>query len=365
MKKNTQPKKTIIRDEHTPLVSVRIHNYNYGKYLRECLESIINQTYTNIEISFSDNSSSDQSWEIALEYKRRYPEIINIASNRINFGPDANIVNCIYPSRGKYTIQMCSDDVMAKDFIEKCVAVLQKHPECAYVIVHRGIINDKSVLTNEEPFYKKSCIINGADQAEVYMMAAVNPSISQIMYVASREEVNRVDFSKVLTGRWYGARIMDFNLCCNYPIAYIKEPLLLHRLHGENDSQFAAGNLIEIIGPFLLHYQFADIASSFNLDNVVNKLPEATFKLSKLCLRYSARFIVDGNEIIGEQYYHLAAGLSLEIKKDKTFVTISKYWISNKKEREQILKHLIEDIHLLTRKISYNPPPGSIEIKLN
>lgn len=358
-------RKAILNNQKMPLVSIRIINYNYGRYLRECVDSILNQTYPNIEISFSDNASSDDSWSIALEYQRQFPDIINIASNRSNFGPDANVVNCTFPSRGKYSVQMCSDDAMAPDFIEKSVKTLEKYPECAYVMVHRAIIDENSKLTDETPFYNQSCIIEGSEQAAVYMMAAINPSISQVMYVSNKEEINRVDFSKVLTGRWYGARIMDFNLSCNYPIAYIKEPLLLHRLHGANDSQYAAGNLIEIIGPFLLHYQFADIARAYNLPKVVDLLPKATDKLSNLCLRYSARFLIDGNELIGEQYYHLAAALSLKTKLDKTFDKITEYWTSDEKEKKNIIKDLEKEANLVTRKISYDPPPGSIEIELN
>ena len=358
-------KKAVLDDQKTPLVSVRIHNYNYGRYLRECIDSILNQTYSNIEICFSDNGSSDNSWPIALEYQRQYPDIINIACNRSNFGPDANIVNCVYPSRGKYTVQMCSDDTMAPGFVEKCVKTLEKHHECAFVMVHRAIIDENGNLTNESPFYNKSCIINGAEQAAVYMMGAINPSISQVMYVSNREAANRVDFSKVLAGRWYGARIMDFSLSCNYPIAYIKEPLLQHRLHGANDSQEAAGNLIEIIGPFLLNYQFAEIASSYNLSKVVKRLPKATDKLSQLCLRYCVRFLIEGNETIGEQYYHLAAALSLNIKFDKTFDKITDYWASDEREKKNIIKDLEKEVNLVTRKISYDPPPGSIEIQLN
>ena len=45
-----------------PLVSVLIHNYNYGRYLRQCLDSVFNQTYDNVEVVFSDNASSDDSW---------------------------------------------------------------------------------------------------------------------------------------------------------------------------------------------------------------------------------------------------------------------------------------------------------------
>ena len=57
-----------------PLVSVIVYNYNYGRYLSECFfDSVICQTYQNIEILFSDNASTDDSWEIAQSYSQKFP----------------------------------------------------------------------------------------------------------------------------------------------------------------------------------------------------------------------------------------------------------------------------------------------------
>ena len=112
-------KRTInLFDTENPLVSIRVFNYNYGSYLRECLESAVNQTYPNIEICFSDNCSTDESWGIALEYQRRYPEIFSIARNASNKGVYGNMVNCAVFTRGRYMLQLCSDDALANNFIE-------------------------------------------------------------------------------------------------------------------------------------------------------------------------------------------------------------------------------------------------------
>ena len=70
-------------ENQSPLVSVIIYNYNYGQYLRDCFDSVFNQTYPNIEVLFSDNASTDDSWAIALEYSNRYPGEIFLAKNPI------------------------------------------------------------------------------------------------------------------------------------------------------------------------------------------------------------------------------------------------------------------------------------------
>jgi len=352
----------ILGDLKDPLVSVLVFNYNYGRYLRECLDSILEQTYKNIEICFSDNASEDDSWNIALKYYKKYPEIINLSRNRINFGSNANILNCINSCRGKYLIEMCSDDKMAPEFIEKCVRVLEDNAQCAYAMVSRGIIDECGNLKKEPPFYNKSCIIKGDEQAAVYMMAAVNPSVSQVMYVSSKFFISGREAAKVLASRWYGNRILDFDLCCKYSMAFIAEPLLLHRLHGENDSLRASENLLEIIGPFLLHHQFADTARNFMMKKPYERLSSATEKLSSLCLRYCTRFLINGDESIAEQYFHLAIALSLEVKKTEIFKNINQYWNLDDAGRNKIVKKLKNEANLVSRKTSYDPPPGSVEI---
>lgn len=59
-----------MRINKQPLVSILIPNYNYAKYLQHCLDSVVNQTYKNIEIIIQDNASTDNSYEIMLEYQK-------------------------------------------------------------------------------------------------------------------------------------------------------------------------------------------------------------------------------------------------------------------------------------------------------
>ena len=59
--------------EKEPLVSVIIPNFNYGHFLTECIESVLSQSYKNIEILISDNASNDESWEIVNSFDKAFP----------------------------------------------------------------------------------------------------------------------------------------------------------------------------------------------------------------------------------------------------------------------------------------------------
>jgi glycosyltransferase involved in cell wall biosynthesis len=353
----------ILNDPNKPLVSITIHNYNYEPYLRQCFDSAFEQTYANIEICFSDNASTDDSWDIALEYARRYPGMMTITRNRKNFGSDANFANCMLNVRGKYLVELCSDDALMPEFTKKCVYALETHPNAGFVMVHRTIIDERGQRTEEPPFYNQTCMIPGPAQAAVYMMASVNPSISQIMYRVRMTDGKRAVGG--MAGHWYGTRILDFNMCCEFPMVYIKEPLLMHRLHSRNASSHVAENLMEVIGPYVLQHQFADIASLYDLANVVDRLPNSLEKLSKQCLRYCVRSLSAKDEKSALRYFHLAVAIMPEVREDSIFKKLSKYWGSDDVEKLGIVESLESTDNLTTRTISYEPPSGSIPIKVD
>jgi glycosyltransferase involved in cell wall biosynthesis len=342
-----------------PLVSVCIYNYNYGRYLRQCLDSVIAQTFENVEICFSDNASTDDSWEIVLEYAEKYPKKINLTRNRMNFGPSVNLYNCGLNVRGKYVLKLTSDDALKPEFIERCVDCLESNPEAAFAMVHRDIMDEDGQCSSEPPFYNQSCLIPGAEKAAVYMMSSVNPSISQILYNTVKAEGKRMAGN--LNDRWFGDRIMDFHICCDFPMVYIKDPLLLNRVHRHSDSARLDGNLLQCISEYVLLHQFADIAESYDhMQNVRDRLQPGIEKLGYLCLRYCLRRLNGGDETSASRYFLLAPAIFPGIRNDCTYAELTQYWSSSPSERENLLGQLNKKANLEKRTVSYAPPPGSI-----
>jgi glycosyltransferase involved in cell wall biosynthesis len=345
-----------------PLVSILCYNYNYGRYLRQSLESVFNQTYENIELCFSDNASTDESWDIALEFARKFPDRMYLTRNRKNFGSDANHANCKRVASGKYFITFCSDDVLDPEYVERCVSMLEANPNAGLALVSRAIIDEKGRRTEEPPFYNRSCVIPGVEQAAVYMMAGVNPSISQIMYrlaiVDSRSATGG------LVARYYGTRILDFNISLDFDIVYIKEPLLLHRIHSQSDASQADAALLPVLGLYVLNHQLADIASVRNLTKVAGRLPASLKKLGDLGIRYCVRFLLANDESTALRYFHLAAAINPGIVDDHIWRQIQQYWTAEAQTKTEIIRKLRHTVNLVGRAVSYDPPPGSTQISM-
>jgi len=365
MLQNQDSEKTLfvpaINDLDNPLVSILVYNYNYGKYLKECLESIVSQTYKNIEILFSDNASTDESWDVALEFLRKYPGRMTVTRNSRNLGPYANYRNCNLNIRGEYCISLGSDDVLMPEYIERCVQTFKENPNLGFVMVHYDVIDGEGIRTKQPSFYNQSCIIQSEEQAAVYMMSSVNPSISQVMY-----HKPRLDQISVRTGaflnRWYGGKIQDFNLSTEYPMAYIKEPLLLFRVHGGNDSLSAGDDLLEVLGPFILNLQFAETAELMNLKKVTERVPMAIEKLGFLSLRYCVRHLINNAVVNAKRYFYLAPALYPDVLESELFLQLQEYWTASIPRQEEILRKLTETFNLTTRAVSYDPPPGSVPL---
>ena len=343
-----------------PLVSILCYNYNYGRYLRQCLESVFAQTYENIELCFSDNGSTDNSWDIALEFARKYPEKMCLSRNRKNFGPDANFANCRRNMHGEYFVNFCSDDVLEPEYVERCVYALEAHPNAGFAMVNRAIIDEHGRRTEEPAFYNQSCIIPGEEQAAVYMMAGVNPSVSQIMYRNSIVDGRAA--TGALVSRYYGTRILDFNISVDFDIAYIKEPLLLHRLHSQSDTNHADTNLLPVIGLYVLNHQFADIATVRNLTKVTNRLPQSIDKLAGLAVRYSVRSLLARDEQAALRYFHLAVAFNSQLAEEPAWKQLEEYWTADSSGKSSILERLRSSGNLAARSISYDPPPGCTSI---
>lgn len=102
-----------MKEKDYPLISVIVPVYNVEKYLRRCIDSILAQTYPNLEIILVNDGSPDNSWEICKEYEEAYP--IVHAFIKINGGQSsARNVGLNY-AHGKYVGFIDSDDWIAPD----------------------------------------------------------------------------------------------------------------------------------------------------------------------------------------------------------------------------------------------------------
>lgn len=124
----------------TPLVSVMMAVYNSEKYLREAIEGILNQTYTNFEFLIINDGSTDKSKDIILSYSD--PRIVFL-ENEINSGIVKSRNTCLEKSKGKYIAILDSDDIALPIRLEKQVEFMEFNPEYGMCGTYFKVINNK------------------------------------------------------------------------------------------------------------------------------------------------------------------------------------------------------------------------------
>lgn len=109
--------KSIIKD---PLVTVGILSYNYANYLQESIDSVLNQSYKNIEILVVDDFSTDGSRKIIENYEKKYKNIRGIYHDKNSGNAVKGFQEIIKESNGKYFTLLSADDFFAdKNVIER------------------------------------------------------------------------------------------------------------------------------------------------------------------------------------------------------------------------------------------------------
>ena len=101
-----------------PLVSIIVPIYNVEDYLGQCLDSLLNQSYSNIELILVNDGSTDHSLELIEDYQKRYPHQFTLYT-KINGGLSDARNYGLERSKGEYIAFIDSDDYVETDYIEK------------------------------------------------------------------------------------------------------------------------------------------------------------------------------------------------------------------------------------------------------
>jgi len=115
-----------------PRVSIALPVFNGEKYIAQAVESILAQTFQDFEVIICDNASTDRTEEICRGYASRDLRL-RYRRNEVNRGIHRNFTGGAKLSRGEYFMWLAHDDKLAPEFLERCVAVLDREPSAVLV----------------------------------------------------------------------------------------------------------------------------------------------------------------------------------------------------------------------------------------
>ena len=219
------------------LVSVCIPAYNSSRYIAETIESVLNQTYSNIEVVVVDDCSKDNTVEIVNNIK---DSRVRLICNEKNLGMTGNWNKCISESKGKYVKLLPGDDFIYKDCIERSLNVLKKHKEVSLVVVGSHLVDDDDKVIGKYAHWPSEGIIKGERIAKKSVM--LNNFFGNPVCALFRRE----DFEKTGCFDPDIPYILDFDLWLSLSaignVAVIKEKLSAFRVRKDSNTGVLTGS---------------------------------------------------------------------------------------------------------------------------
>ena len=155
-------------DRKTDFVSVIIPCYNHGSYIHEAIDSVLEQTYDNIEIIVVNDGSNDQRTnEILLSIDKPKTRVFH----KENGGPSSARNFGIGKSAGEFILTLDSDDKFAPTFLEKAVKILKENPET-------GMVTSYHLRFGEHRKTEKNKLTGGS----VTDLLTVNNAVACLLY---------------------------------------------------------------------------------------------------------------------------------------------------------------------------------------
>ncbi|BCP53487.1 glycosyl hydrolase [Kaistia sp. 32K] len=109
-------------------IDVAIPNYNYGRYLRECVESVLTQDVAALRVLILDNASDDNSAAIARQLASR-DRRVTFVQHATNLGHQASFNEAIDWASSDYFMILCADDLLTQGSLPRALSVLEQNPD--------------------------------------------------------------------------------------------------------------------------------------------------------------------------------------------------------------------------------------------
>src|SRR5919199_2876382 len=207
-----------------PLISVIIPVYNGEKTIRETLESLLNQTFTDFEVLVINDGSQDATLDIVSSIKDPRFKVFSYP----NAGPSASRNRGVAMASGEYISFLDADDLWTPDKLEAQLKALQTHPEAALAYSWTDFINESN------QFLRRGSYINVTGDVYKHLLLTdfLENGSNPLVRKKALEEVGEFDESLTHGEDWD----MWLRLAVHYPFVAVPSPQILYRVYAHSSS---------------------------------------------------------------------------------------------------------------------------------
>ncbi|MTI22273.1 glycosyltransferase [Fulvivirga sp. RKSG066] len=211
-----------------PLVTVICLCYNHENFIKECINSVVNQTYKNLQIIIVDDASTDGSKEVIKKLIEQFPDIefLNLENNLGNCAAFNQGLNL---AKGDYIVDLATDDVFLPSRIEKQVELFSTLNNDFGVVYSDAIFidNESRQYNKHSKYLRKHGLIDDFPTGDIYQKVISKYFISPPSLLVKREVFEELEgYDEQLAYEDFDFWIRSAR---NWKYAYLPEPLTLVR----------------------------------------------------------------------------------------------------------------------------------------
>lgn len=154
----------------TPIVSIIIPCYNVESYVNETIDSVLNQSYQNIEVILVDDGSTDNTLKILEGYAKKHSNIKLITQKNTYYIVARQ--NGVKLAAGEYLLFLDADDLIAPDYIEKCCIIAENNENIDIVYSQANLFGNKNCRWELPKFNMPDFLLNNC----IYVSALIRKS---------------------------------------------------------------------------------------------------------------------------------------------------------------------------------------------
>ena len=281
--------------QNKPLVSVFIPYYNDEEFLRDSIESVLNQTYENFELILLNHASTDSSRALAHSYNDSRIMHIDVHEN-LGAGSAVLMNEFLNVAQGKYAKLFCADDIMRPNCVETLVNYMESEPEIDIIYADMEYI-DKEKLSLNTTWSKERKNFNFYyNEIETLRMlfdgCGILPYPSSIVKMDALKAVKKDPTFIMLVDRDIWAKL----IVQGKKIKYVRDILVDYRIHNSqtassfNKGRVYARSYFESLKYIELFNEIKDVRIiKYLCDNVpfINEITQSDEKFFPFILAYN------------------------------------------------------------------------------
>ena len=251
--------------------SILVPVYNVEKYLEQCVESLLNQTYKgDYEIILVDDGSTDSSGKICDRYANNHPDKIKVI-HKENGGHTSARNEAIKNATGNYSLFCDSDDFVESKLLETVDNVLNKNPDTDMVMYSFCYYEDGKRAPRNISVWEESEIFEGNKKKKLYELLITTPYLNSLWTKAIKTEILKndpTDYS-ILKNKDIAedAYIVSFFITACKKIVNINKPLYNYRTNRKSISRSYNPQKIERKNMLFLYQHFFELLPVWGMDD--------------------------------------------------------------------------------------------------